>query len=61
MSDLTTVTGCLNAGNFSQAESVAGVTMPGNQPIIDAIQACMDYQNSLSSAVKAALDIADGN
>ena len=59
--DLTTVTGCINAGNFSQAISVAGVTMPGNQPIQDALTDCQVKAKALADAQALALSIADGN
>lgn len=59
--DLTTVTGCINAGNFAQGLAVASVAMPGNQQIIDALQGCMADQLTLSNGVKAALAIAGGN
>lgn len=58
---MNTVTGCLNAGDFSQALSVTGAVFPqGNQPLLDAIQQCMDLQNQLSIAVQAALSLAEG-
>lgn len=61
MDDLTTVSGCITAGDFSRAIAVAGVTMPGNQDIQTALTACQNAQEALAEAVKAALAVADGN
>lgn len=61
MDDLTTVTGCINARNYSQAIAVAGVTMPGNQDIICALTVCQYVQSRQEAADKVALAIADGN
>jgi hypothetical protein len=58
---MTTITAALNAGNFSQATSLASDLMPGNQQILDAIAACAAAQSTLTQAVEAALVIAAGN
>lgn len=57
---MNTVTGCIQAGNFSQAISVAGAVMPGNTDIITALEACQTAQRALTDAANAAQAIANG-
>jgi hypothetical protein len=61
MPDLTTVTGCINAQNYSQGIDVAADVMPGNQSIQDALVACQTAAKAVAAADAAALKIAAGN
>lgn len=58
---MNTVTSAIQAGDFSQAISLASDLMPGNQPIQDALTACENAQADLSQKTALALSIAAGN